>query len=132
DVAELLDDLRDALAAKFGVADVPLEEQAAPPGRLDGRARLLGVPIVGEVQNRDVCPFARVQNRDGPPDPRVASRDHGDPSLQLSRGAVAARVVTGPGLKLVLRSRSLEVLLGEGRLGFFDGPRRRANVLNGC
>src|SRR5690606_32496417 len=114
----------DGLATEARGGHVAGNEQRTASGLLYGSSRLLGVALLfGQIDNRDVGPFAGEDHRHGTANTRIAARDQSRTVLQLAGRFVGARPISGARLEIGLEARLFERLFWKGRfrLSVADG-----------
>src|SRR5690606_23969361 len=108
---ELVDGLPDGVAAELGVCDVAPEQEGPPALLLDLRLDLLGVPVLLEVDDRDVGALLGEVHGHGPADAAVASGDDGAHPVELPGRLVALSRVLGLRPHLMLAAGLVLLLL---------------------
>src|SRR5438309_1683721 len=88
DMSELSHNLFNSASADLLAAYISRDILAGPPLVLHKPARLFGVAVLAEIEDRDVRTLAGERNRNRAPDPAVPSRYNGDLVQQLSASAM--------------------------------------------
>src|SRR4029077_1167872 len=71
--------------AEAEIGNVAPHGDAAPAFGFDGAFGLLGIGVLGQVCDRNVCALARIKDRDRAADPGIAAGDECDHVLEFAR-----------------------------------------------